>query len=81
MADFLLNPLINLFSFYQYINYDALNYSSSDPSSASIRFSQQSWIRINQIGYLPDGVKVAVWGGKDTEIPNSFIWWILFRAK
>ncbi|MCO5291717.1 MAG: glycoside hydrolase family 9 protein [Chitinophagaceae bacterium] len=35
-------------------------------------FSQQSWIRINQIGYLPDGVKVAVWGGKDTEIPKQF---------
>ncbi|HUN02215.1 MAG TPA: cellulase N-terminal Ig-like domain-containing protein, partial [Niabella sp.] len=35
-------------------------------------FSQQSWIRINQIGYLPDRVKVAVWGGKDTEIPKQF---------
>ncbi len=23
--------------------------------------SEQSWIRINQLGYIPDGVKVAVW--------------------
>ena len=25
---------------------------------------QQSWIRINQLGYTPDGVKVAVWCSK-----------------
>src|SRR5687768_12709454 len=27
--------------------------------------SAKSWIRINQLGYTPDGVKVAVWGGKE----------------
>ena len=27
--------------------------------------SAQSWIRINQLGYLPEGVKVAVWCSKE----------------
>ena len=26
-----------------------------------------SWIRINQLGYLPDGIKVAVWSSKGDE--------------
>jgi len=38
----------------------------------------QSWIRINQLGYTPDGVKVAVWCSKGrTEISN----WQLIDAK
>ena len=37
----------------------------------------QSWIRINQLGYTPDGIKVAVWCSKDTrEISN----WELVEA-
>jgi len=35
-------------------------------------FAQQSWIRINQVGYLPKGVKVAVWAGKGATIPEQF---------
>lgn len=31
-----------------------------------------AWIRINQLGYLPAGVKVAVWGGKDASTPQHF---------
>lgn len=27
--------------------------------------SPKAWIRINQLGYTPNGVKVAVWGSKD----------------
>lgn len=38
----------------------------------AISFSQQSWIRINQLGYLPKGIKVAVWGGKSAAIPGNF---------
>ncbi|MDQ6480038.1 glycoside hydrolase family 9 protein [Dyadobacter sp. LHD-138] len=31
-----------------------------------------SWIRINQLGYLPSGVKVAVWGNKSGILPATF---------
>lgn len=31
-----------------------------------------AWIRINQLGYLPGGVKVAVWGGKGIAQPRTF---------
>jgi peptidoglycan/xylan/chitin deacetylase (PgdA/CDA1 family) len=31
-----------------------------------------SWIRINQFGYLPDGIKVAVWVSKTTPTPSRF---------
>ncbi|CAL1517194.1 glycoside hydrolase family 9 protein [Chitinophaga sp. MM2321] len=31
-----------------------------------------SWIRINQLGYLPGGIKVAVWGSKDAAVPATF---------
>ncbi|WP_249219743.1 glycoside hydrolase family 9 protein [Chitinophaga sp. HK235] len=31
-----------------------------------------SWIRINQLGYLPGGIKVAVWGSKGTVVPSAF---------
>lgn len=37
-----------------------------------ISYSQQSWIRINQLGYLPKGIKVAVWGGKSAAVPADF---------
>ncbi|MFB6455300.1 glycoside hydrolase family 9 protein [Chitinophaga sp. Hz27] len=30
------------------------------------------WIRINQLGYLPEGVKVAVFGAKGTVVPATF---------
>ena len=30
------------------------------------------WIRINQLGYTPAGIKVAVWGSKNTELPKNF---------
>ncbi|MBC7893054.1 MAG: glycoside hydrolase family 9 protein, partial [Sphingobacteriaceae bacterium] len=32
----------------------------------------QSWIRINQLGYLPNSIKVAVFVGKDERIPGGF---------
>jgi endoglucanase len=32
----------------------------------------QSWIRINQLGYTPDGVKIAVWCSKDSVIIKTF---------
>lgn len=32
----------------------------------------QEVIRINQLGYLPNGVKVAVWGTKGNQIPSTF---------
>lgn len=32
----------------------------------------QSVIRINQLGYQPNGVKVAVWGSKENKIPVTF---------
>ncbi|WTM29141.1 Cellulase [Chitinophaga sp. 180180018-2] len=34
--------------------------------------AQSAWIRVNQLGYLPEGIKVAVWGGKDIQQPASF---------
>lgn len=33
---------------------------------------QQSWIRINLLGYQPKSIKVAVWVSKGNEIPQSF---------
>ena len=33
---------------------------------------QQSWIRINLLGYTPASIKVAVWGSKKMEVPASF---------
>jgi len=34
--------------------------------------AQQSWIRINLLGYSPSGSKVAVWVSKGNEIPSLF---------
>ncbi|MEP6949945.1 MAG: glycoside hydrolase family 9 protein [Ginsengibacter sp.] len=31
-----------------------------------------SWIRINQLGYTPGGIKVAVWVSKDNALPKDF---------
>ena len=31
-----------------------------------------SWIRINQLGYTPEGIKVAVWVSKSNTLPNDF---------
>ncbi len=33
---------------------------------------QQSWIRINQLGYTPQGIKVAVWCSKENKEVNEF---------
>jgi len=38
----------------------------------------KSWIRINQLGYTPDGVKVAIWCGKDE---TAFTRWQLIDSK
>jgi endoglucanase len=35
-------------------------------------FSQASWIRINQLGYTPGGIKIAVWGSKSNATIRSF---------
>ncbi|MDQ3278751.1 MAG: glycoside hydrolase family 9 protein, partial [Bacteroidota bacterium] len=32
----------------------------------------EAWIRINQLGYKPAGVKVAVWGAKETTLLQTF---------
>lgn len=32
----------------------------------------RAWIRINQLGYLPGGIKVAVWGSKEAPVPATF---------
>ena len=45
--------------------------------SSQMTFSQSSWIRINQLGYKPEGIKVAVWGGKEKP---SFKQWQLIDA-
>jgi endoglucanase len=34
--------------------------------------TEQSWIRINRLGYQPQSIKVAVWASKGTELPKSF---------
>jgi len=38
---------------------------------ASAQESAESWIRINQLGYLPEGVKVAVLGAKTENVETS----------
>jgi len=40
----------------------------------SFRFLNESnsWIRINQLGYTPSGIKVAVWCSKDSRAISSF---------
>lgn len=38
----------------------------------SFQASAQSWIRINLAGYKPQGVKVAVWGGKENITLDRF---------
>ena len=44
--------------------------------AGNISFKHQeninSWIRINQLGYLPHGIKVAVWVSKDSNVPKDF---------
>src|ERR1035437_10066461 len=32
----------------------------------------KEWIRINQLGYTPDGIKVAVWVSKNNKLPKDF---------
>lgn len=34
--------------------------------------NDQAWIRINQLGYVPDGIKVAVWSAKSDKKIESF---------
>ena len=35
--------------------------------------SDSTWIRINQLGYLPKGTKVAIWCSKDSKKPMQFL--------
>lgn len=37
-----------------------------------VTHAQQAWIRINQLGYLPDYPKVAVWCTRSAEVPDRF---------
>jgi endoglucanase len=39
---------------------------------AAAHAQQSSWIRINQLGYTPFGVKAAVWGSKSNDGVDSF---------
>lgn len=32
---------------------------------------EKAWIRINQLGYTPDGIKVAVWCSQDGSLPDA----------
>ncbi|WP_421945628.1 glycoside hydrolase family 9 protein [Pedobacter sp.] len=34
--------------------------------------NQQSWIRINLLGYSPTGIKIAIWASKENVSPTSF---------
>ena len=40
----------------------------------SFRYTREpnAWIRINQLGYTPEGIKVAVWCGKSNEKITGF---------
>jgi len=40
--------------------------------SLTILGQTNQWIRINQLGYLPNYPKVAVWVSKDIQVPSSF---------
>ena len=40
--------------------------AGSNPGNA------QQWIRINQLGYTCNGIKVAVWASKEKDLPASF---------
>ncbi|MFA6911288.1 MAG: cellulase N-terminal Ig-like domain-containing protein, partial [Candidatus Cloacimonadaceae bacterium] len=35
-------------------------------------FTQNSWIRVNQVGFLEEDVKVAVWISKEERTPDQF---------
>src|ERR1035437_3724627 len=50
------------------IGKDVFVYNNTENTGDSIT----SWIRINQLGYLPAGVKVAVWASKQNVKINSF---------
>ena len=41
-------------------------------SSCANKEPAKEWIRINQLGYTPNGIKVAVWCSKDDAAINSF---------
>ena len=41
-------------------------------SLSSCQRTEDAWIRINQLGYTPQGVKVAVWGSKRDNVIESF---------
>ncbi|MCF0057106.1 glycoside hydrolase family 9 protein [Dyadobacter sp. CY356] len=41
-------------------------------SSFKLKDPVTSWIRINQLGYLPAGSKVAVWATKNEVLPSTF---------
>ena len=41
-------------------------------SFKSQKQEQESWIRINQLGYTPHGIKVAVWCSKNAEKIEKF---------
>ena len=38
----------------------------------TLSFAASSWIRVNQIGYLEDDIKVAVWISKDSDAVKDF---------
>ncbi len=40
--------------------------------SFSKKEETNEWIRINQLGYVPQGIKVAVWGSKGSALPKNF---------
>ncbi len=42
------------------------------PLLLAIKANSQSWIRVNQLGYTPGGIKTAVWGSKKELSPARF---------
>ncbi|MDQ4142012.1 MAG: cellulase, partial [Bacteroidota bacterium] len=41
-------------------------------ASTTKKAEDQTWIRINQLGYLPEGIKVAVWCSKQNQEIREF---------
>ena len=59
-----MNKLISLSA---YVLFITLSFSFNKKNE-----NKQAWIRINQLGYTPQGIKVAVWCSKNETTISSF---------
>lgn len=55
-----------------------LSFTANEDKNTNLPAAAEAWIRINQLGYLPDGIKVAVWG---TKASATITKWELVDAK